>query len=103
MELFGSDAEEARDEALARVQRGNLAFVELAERVILEVAQQRRRFTSDDVWPLLPETDERRALGAVVRRLVLGGKIRPTGRWVTSQRVECHARPIREWEVCDEE
>lgn len=64
------------------------------------------RFTTDELWHYLGGTDltthEPRALGAVIRGAKTAGEIRGTGRYVTSIRPECHARPIPVWERVNE-
>jgi len=64
------------------------------------------RFTTDELWHHLGglelTTHEPRALGAVIRSARRNGSIRGTGRYVTSVRPECHARPIPVWERAHE-
>jgi hypothetical protein len=61
-------------------------------------------FTTDDVWQLLDErgvhlTHEPRAMGALIREQQRLRRIKPTGRYKKSSRIECHKRPIMIWET----
>ena len=96
------DAEEARDEALARVEAGAGDWVQRARDTVLMVSLARFDFTTDDVWDVLGEDRpaEPRALGAVMKQLALEGRIRATGEYRKSCRVDCHARPVAVWRVC---
>ena len=96
------DAEEARDEALARVEAGAGDWVQRARDAVTMVALARFDFTTDDVWDALGEDRpaEPRALGAVMKQLAAEGRIRATGEYRKSQRVDCHARPVAVWRVC---
>jgi hypothetical protein len=97
------DAEEARDEAIERV--GNAAprdWMDDAKSAAMLVALARFDFTTDDVWKALGDAapPEPRAMGAVMKSLAAEGRIRATGEYRKSVRVECHARPVAVWRVC---
>jgi len=68
------------------------------------VAQCKRHFTTDDIWWVLDGvltfrvTHERRAMGAVMRRLDREGIARPTNAFVKSVRPARHSGPIRVWQ-----
>ena len=96
------DAEEARDEAIARVERGAGDWVQRARDAATMVALARFDFTTDDVWDALGDDrpTEPRALGAVMKQLAGEGRIRATGEYRKSSRVDCHARPVAVWRVC---
>jgi hypothetical protein len=93
-------AEEARDKALAAVERGAPEeWVTAALVAIRRVAATRKFFTTDDVWASLADapTVERRALGALMRQACDRHWIEPTDRYEPSARVACHRRPVRIW------
>ena len=96
------DAEEARDEAIARVERGAGDWVERARDTVMLVALARFDFTTDEVWDALGEDrpEEPRALGAVMKGMAREGRVRATGEYRKSRRVDCHARPVAVWRVC---
>jgi hypothetical protein len=96
------DAEEARDEALGRVERGAGDWFQRARDTVQLVALARFDFTTDEVWDALGEDrpKEPRALGAVMKAMAGEGKIRATGEYRKSVRVDCHARPVAVWRVC---
>lgn len=92
-----------RDEALARVEEhAPEDWNAVATRAVLSCADRLYKFTTDDVWWQLEELGtspppEPRALGAVVRRLALAGRIVNTGEWRKSDRAAAHRRPISVW------
>lgn len=93
------DAEEARDAALQQVAAGAGRWMDRARPVVLQVAEGRFDFTTDDVWYALGDDRPRepRALGALMRSLAKDGAIRATGEYRKSVRVDCHARPVAVW------
>jgi len=95
------DAEEARDEAVARAAFGAGDWIVRARDAVQLVALARFDFTSDEVWDTLGEDrpDEPRALGSVMKAMARDGLIRPTGEYRKSARVDCHARPVAVWRV----
>jgi len=97
------DAEEARDEAIARVEaHAPEGWLQRAHDKVQLVALARFDFTTDQVWDALGEDRpaEPRALGAVMKAMARDGKIRATGEYRKSSRVDCHARPVAVWRVC---
>ena len=91
----------ARDEAIQRVdEHASDAWKAEAMRAVVRVARERRRFTTDDVWAVLGEsgTHEPRAMGAIMLQAARDGWVRATDDYVRSNRVACHARPLRVWE-----
>ena len=58
-------------------------------------------FTTDQVWRILSRTDygthEPRAMGAIMRQAVSLEWVKPTDRYRTSERPECHKRPVEVW------
>lgn len=104
-QLTIDDAIKARDEAIDRVERNaNADWAEAAYLACRIVAEQNDHFTTDNVWGVMelffPQyaTHERRAMGAVMRRLVRENIIRSTSHYTKSSRPECHARPLAVWE-----
>lgn len=65
------------------------------------LCQTRVEFTTDEIWSHLDtldcKTGESRALGAVMRNAAKDGLCVSTGRFVKSNRPECHSRPICVW------
>lgn len=93
--------EEAREEAMARVEAGaNPEWLEECVKIGAELAREMDAFTTDHIWERLPDdakTHEPRAMGAVMRNLSDLGVIERTDRTVNSHRPECHRRPVRLW------
>jgi len=99
---MSSEAKQARDEAVGRVDAGaNEAWKQRAFDIVQELAQTRAEFTTDDVWAVLanyPEkTHELRAMGAVISRAARAGLIFNTGRVRKSERAVCHQNPKAVW------
>jgi hypothetical protein len=96
------DAEQARDEAISRVEaHAPEGWVQRARDTVTLIAMARFDFTSDHVWDALGEDrpPEPRALGAVMKAMARDGLIRATGEYRKSTRVDCHARPVAVWRV----
>lgn len=99
-------ANDAKEEAIAHVGiNADPAWITTCYNIIVAVAFNKQRFTSDDVWAELDKSKieaphEPRALGAVLKQVAKEGLIRATDEWVPSKRVACHARPVRCWERC---
>lgn len=91
-------AELAADEAIARVERGAPAsWMSNARYVIYELCVKQPEFTTDDVWDVLGQPPEPRAMGAVMRQVTRKGYCVGTDRYIKSKRRECHARPVKVW------
>lgn len=96
------DAEEARDQAIARAAAAAPAdWSQRARDAVMLVALARFDFTTDHVWDALGEDrpPEPRALGAVLKAMAGERLIRATGEYRKSVRVDCHARPLAVWRV----
>ena len=99
-------AQDAADEAIARVGvNADPKWLNAAHGIITELAFDKQRFTSDDVWAMLdktgvPNPHEPRALGAVLKQVAKEGLIHATDDWVPSRRAVAHARPVRVWVRC---
>lgn len=96
------DAEDARDEAIARVEaNAPESWLQRAKDTVTMVSLARFDFTTDDVWEVMGEDrpSEPRALGAVMKAMAKDGVIRATGEYRKSVRVGCHARPVAVWRV----
>ena len=108
MDLFTFAEQQGRiravtEEAIARAgKHANTGWKAAATQAVLHLASGQAWFTADDVWRILgdseAQTHERRALGAVMRECQKQGIIRATGRYMKSQRIECHSRPVMVWE-----
>lgn len=102
-QLSFTEAERARDDAIARAERHAVdEWKTVTFGIIRQLAECSPSFTTDDVWLALqkvPEvaTHEPRALGSMMREAAKSGWIVPTDRYVNSQRPECHARPVKVW------
>lgn len=98
-------AQEARDEAIDRVERNADEYWILeALRAIYSLCRIRTTFTSDAIWAILeqrnvPGPHEPKALGAVMRTAQKRKWCSPTSTYSNSVRVECHRRPLRVWEA----
>lgn len=102
LSMFGAapsvaDAEQARDTALEKVERGaDPVWLAEARAKVLLVARTHDRFTGDDIWAAgLSKGREPRALGAVMNALAREGEIVRTGSYVKSR--FRHASPMVEW------
>ena len=91
----------ARDAAIDRVEaNAMIAWKDAALTAVKHAAQNRREFTTDQIWALIPRdvgTHEPRALGAVMRIAAKMGWIEPTDRHLASCKVAAHRRPMRVW------
>ena len=91
----------AREEAIDRVEaHANSEWKDVAYLTATRVAQQKRFFTSEEVWDALSgdvRTHEPRAMGAVMRRLRKERIVEPTDQFVTSTSPLGHGRPSRVW------
>lgn len=99
--------EEVRDEAVERVGSSvDPVWFVMALDAVDRVASKGQKFTTDEIWRRLDVHGafdvEPRAMGAVMRKAVREGWCRATGEYRRSTRPECHARPVRVWEPCDE-
>lgn len=91
-------ARAARDESLRRVASHAPAdWIGDAKLCVAALARTRKSFTTDDVWGVIGQPPEPRALGAVMMSLSRQGVIAKTGGYVNSARPRCHARPIPMW------
>lgn len=91
---------DARDEAVTRVGRNaDPAWADEVMHLIWVTATSSPDMTTDDIWALLRDTTthEPRALGALMKRAAAEGWIAATDTYRPSQRVACHARPVRVW------
>lgn len=98
--LFDAKASaEARDRAIDQVERAaDPDWKATALAAVLQLARSRPELTTDDVWAIAPcTTEEPRALGAIMRQAEALGAIKATERWIQSDRVACHRRPLRVW------
>lgn len=98
------DADEARDEAIQRVDRNaNKEWKKNANRALLDVARRKEKYTTDDIvrvmtdWGVYGGTHEPRALGAVMQRGKSNSIHVPTSEYSDSDWVKCHSRPKRVW------
>lgn len=66
-----------------------------------QVCTDHAEFTTDHIWERLANVEaphEKRAVGAVMRRVKRNGWAIPTDRTRPSARPESHARPVRIWQ-----
>lgn len=93
-------AQEARDRAISQVEKNRSEWLDLWKTSIHKVARKQEPFTSDNVLQFKTELEacpENRVAGAAFRALSAAGIIKPTGRYIESNRKKSHARPKREW------
>lgn len=101
MQLPPPTGQQLRDKAIAQVAANAPAnWIEDTINAIRHVALSRSLISSDDIWPLVVQPPEPRAMGAAFQEAARRGIIRKTDRVVASRRPECHGRPIAVWEVC---
>ncbi len=103
--FFDSDyGTELRDRAIEQVEENAPeVFKQHALSAVYAAARRLEKLTTDDVWKLLhdaqaPRTHEPRAMGAIMRRAVKAGWIRPLPQYQQSRRSACHRRPLRVYE-----
>jgi hypothetical protein len=100
----GKRAAEARDLALEAVERGaDEEWKKRARSVVHDCACALATFTTDDVWLLLDieggaTTQERRALGTIMRQAALAGWCSKANRTIKSVRIACHRRDLAVWQ-----
>lgn len=91
----------ARDMAISRVDRNaNTDWKEAAYRVGVMLAKQQATVISEDIVDRIPPgftTHEKRAMGAVMKRLQKEKFISPTDQFVKSPSPVGHGRPSRVW------
>lgn len=95
-------AEQARDEALARVHdHANEEWKTTALQAICDLALKQTELTTDDVWLALSKHDcathEPRALGSVMRQAAVLGIIKRTDTTRRSIRTARHRGDVRVW------
>lgn len=94
-----STATEARDKALKQVgDNANEDWLKTAYEALIQLAFEKDRITSDDLWERVGKPREPRALGVVMKRAAKVKIIVPTDVYTNSHRAACHARPVRVWE-----
>jgi len=95
-----ADGREARDNAIARLESAYSDWIDSATRAVWLAAVEEIEFTTDDVRARarhlgLGEPAEPRAWGAVMRAAIeKHAYCVKTGRYRSSDRAVCHARPI---------
>lgn len=100
----GQAAQQAADEAIARVERNaNALWMSACLKVIEEIAGRGLPFTTDLVWATMDErhpdlsTHEPRAMGAAMVQARKAGYCHSTGNYQQTKRPEAHARPVVIW------
>lgn len=101
-QLSLESAEAAKTEAIDRVERGSVRWIDQARPVLLEVARSVEAFTTDRIeWELnrrgIPEPSEPRAYGALMRSAARDGWISKSDRVVPSVIPRNHRRPKAVW------
>lgn len=90
-----------REEAIARVDRNaSTDWKDVAYETAVRLARQQQRLLSEDIFDAMPstvETHEKRAMGAVMRRLNKNAILTPTDEYVMSPSLAGHGRPSRVW------
>jgi hypothetical protein len=99
------DADEAKEEAISRVERSaSRAWLDSAWNALYVAIRLRHEVTTDEVWEVLDgwgvaAPAEPRAMGPVMRRAVREGLLVPTSTFVPSAMARNHRRPVRVYEV----
>lgn len=94
-----SDAEVAKQQGIDRAERGApRRWLDQALLCVRVLAERQATLTADDLWGLIDQPREPRALGAVMRAATAKGLVRATSEWRLSKRGACHRRPLRVWE-----
>ena len=98
------NGKQLRDEAIHQVNHAaERHWKFLAMAALMELAQSRAEFTSDDVRETLKRnhpaahTHEPRAMGAIMKHAQTHGIIEPTDRFINSTIASKHASPTRVW------
>jgi hypothetical protein len=92
-----------RDAGISMAEEGaGEDWITAMDRIVREVASVRSELSSDDVWAAMVRAgieppDEPRAIGPVMMRAKAAGIIKPTGRFVATERASGHAGPRRIW------
>lgn len=91
-------ARAARDEAMERATiHAPEQWKRDARICVKALAVSRGMLTTDDVWSIIGQPREPRALGPVMLSAASRGTIVRTGEYRQSTRPECHCRPIPVW------
>ena len=94
----------SKTEAIEKVERGaDPLWLGKAATAVRWVAKHKDEFTTDDVWSLVGETREPRAMGCVMIEARKNLLIKPTKKFKESSRSVCHGRPLRVWRslICE--
>ncbi len=96
--------EEAMEEANIAIAQGEMNAQEFwraeAHQAIRRCAAAHGNFLVDDVWiymPLWAHTQDKRAMGAAMRRAVAAGVIAKTSEYRPSAQVQCHGNLRAVW------
>lgn len=98
------EARRKRDEAIARgASAADKLWMRGVEAAIYYLATTLDEFTTDDIWDHMESMEvttpvETRSLGGAMRRAQAEGWIKPTDRFLNSERPSCHSRPVRVWQ-----
>lgn len=106
--LFEPDEhEQALNLAVEKVEHHpTQPWFDYAMQAVKLIATNREEFTTDPVWAVLErwrwtdeidQTNETRAMGAVMRKAAQLGWCEATNRTEKSKRPACHGRPVRIW------
>lgn len=86
----------------AAYQYADLSWKDIAAKALMQVAQTKAEFTTDDMWEIINETgivtSENRAMGAIMQSASRAGMIKATGYFLPSKRVSKHKSPTRVWQ-----
>jgi len=87
-----------RNEAIdAATQAADEEWRAVALMALCRIARGSATFTTDDVWKSVPSPREPRAIAGVMLEAKRLGLCEPTSTYQQSERVRCHARPLRVW------
>jgi hypothetical protein len=99
---LGDQGQMNLDAALQRVEdNADAEWKQAALEATRLCAVEMPEFTTDQVWRVLARTEygthEPRAMGAIMRQAVALGWVKPSNEYRTSERPECHKRPVKIW------
>lgn len=102
-QTFYDQTEKAKQEGIELVfHNANTSWKKLAAKKLMEVANTKKLFTSDDIlMPLEAEgivTKDNRAIAAILQAASRMNLIKATGIFLTCKRRSRHYAPIRQWE-----
>ncbi len=86
----------------AAYQYADLDWKQIATKALMQCAQTKSEFTTDDMWEIINATgvvtSENRAMGSIMQSASRSGMIKATGYFLPSKRISKHKSPTRVWQ-----